>query len=258
MHGYVTPFSVQKEGNSPEENEDACFPFHRGEFASAALRVAISDGSTEGALSGQWSQQLVRTFCRLRTSRVTSILEAAQREWKLFLADYLRDRAEHKPLQWYEEPLLDQGAFASLLGLQISARETRHGGRPWHSVAIGDSCLFQVRGEDLIATFPMQHSSDFTNRPLLVPSNPFLLEAALRGVKVESGYWHQGDSFYLATDALSAWFLSRVERGEMPWHVLRDFDTTDEVKPFPEWVSDLKRCHEVKNDDVTLLRIDVY
>ncbi len=258
VRGYVTPFSVQKEGNSPEENEDACFPSRGGDFSSRVVRVAVSDGSTEGALSGQWAQLLVRTFCKLKTLRAKSVVEAAQREWALFIAEYSRDRAEHRPLQWYEEPLLDQGAFASLLGLQIVTSERRPDGRLWRAMAAGDSCLFQVREEDLVATFPMRHSSDFTSRPLLLPSNPTFLETALRGVRLESGYWHAGDSFYLTTDALAVWFLSQVESGKMPWRVLRDLDTADEIKPFHQWVSDLKRCRQVKNDDMTLLRVDIY
>jgi hypothetical protein len=258
VHGCVTSFSIQKQGNSPEENEDACCPSRNREFTSRALRVAISDGATEGALSRQWAQLLVRTFCKLTTSRATRVIETAQHEWKLFLEGYLRDRAEYRPLQWYEESMLEQGAFASLLGLQIGARETRGGRNPWHAVAMGDSCLFQVRGEDLVAKFPMQHSNEFNSRPLLLPSNPLLFEAALKNVKSESGCWHPGDSFYLATDALSAWFLSQVERRQMPWHVLRDLDTTEEMKPFPEWVADLTRGRQMKNDDVTLLRVDIY
>jgi hypothetical protein len=49
-----------------------------------------------------------------------------------------------------------------------------------------------------------------------------------------------------------------VEQRRKPWQVLTDFDTRDQVTDFADWVSELRRSGRMKNDDVTLLRIDVY
>jgi hypothetical protein len=259
VRAYVSSFSVQKEGNAPEENEDACCPAQGREVNARAFRVAISDGSTEGLLSGQWSTLLVRTFCKLQTSSIERIVQVAQIEWSSFLREYLKDRAEHNPVQWYEEPGLDKGAFGSLLGLHLNTRTARGGRKSWSAMAVGDSCLFQVRKDELVARFPVECARDFNSSPMLIPSNPALLDNALRyGVKLQSGHWRCGDSFYLATDALSGWFLLEVEQRRKPWQVLTDFDTRDQVTDFADWVSELRRSGRMKNDDVTLLRIDVY
>jgi hypothetical protein len=71
------------------------------------------------------------------------------------------------------------------------------------------------------------------------------------------GAWDPGDAFYLMTDALACWFMREVEEGRMPWGVLRDLDTSGEIKPFREWVGDLRMDRAIRNDDVTLLRVDI-
>jgi hypothetical protein len=60
------------------------------------------------------------------------------------------------------------------------------------------------------------------------------------------------------TDALSAWFLSEVENGKQPWHHFRDFDTSDEERSFSQFIETLRDGHAMKNDDVTLVRLDLY
>jgi len=59
------------------------------------------------------------------------------------------------------------------------------------------------------------------------------------------------------TDALACWFMREAEEGRTPWRVLRDLDTSDEIKPFREWVETLRKEGAMRNDDVTLLRIDI-
>ncbi len=59
------------------------------------------------------------------------------------------------------------------------------------------------------------------------------------------------------TDALAAWFLAQAEQGERPWSIIRDLDTCDQANEFADVVSDLRTSRLLRNDDVTLIRIDV-
>src|SRR6266513_307758 len=67
-----------------------------------------------------------------------------------------------KPLPWYAEEKMRSGAFSSLAGLTLhgpAAEETGDGaGGAWESFAVGDSCLFQVRADELIVAFPLGSS----------------------------------------------------------------------------------------------------
>ena len=58
------------------------------------------------------------------------------------------------------------------------------------------------------------------------------------------------------TDALSAWFMAGIERGERPWQRFQDLETTEERMSFVDLVADLRDSHAMKNDDVTLVRVD--
>ena len=57
----------------------------------------------------------------------------------------------------------------------------------------------------------------------------------------------------LVSDALACWFLVEAEKGEHPWEVLTGL--TPEV--FPVWVEHLRSERVLRNDDVTLLQVDV-
>jgi hypothetical protein len=59
------------------------------------------------------------------------------------------------------------------------------------------------------------------------------------------------------TDALACWFLEPVERGEKPWKILRDLETSDQVAPFSVWITELRNAKAIRDDDVTLFRINV-
>ena len=52
-------------------------------------------------------------------------------------------------LPWYAEQKLSQGAFATFLGLTLH-RNRLSSSLSWDCTAIGDSCLFQVRGARVI------------------------------------------------------------------------------------------------------------
>jgi hypothetical protein len=142
--------------------------------------------------------------------------------------------------------------------LELSQEETGAGTkRTWRAIAAGDCCLVQVRGDEIIIAFPLADSSSFTSRPNLLSSAP-----ALNGSTNElflncGGEWGCDDVFLLMTDALACWFFKEREHGKQPWNLLRDLDTRGHP-PFEKLVADLRSGGRMKNDDVTLVRIDVF
>src|SRR5262249_41991751 len=146
------------------------------------------------------------------------------------------------------------GAAAAFLGLEVSESGSDHLGQ-WEAIAVGDTCVVQVRGDELIETFPLASSAEFSNRPLLISSvgSP---EEWLSQLCVAKGQLDCDDSLLVMTDALAAWFMAAAERGGRPWAALRDMGTADGHR-FDEYIESLRQLHELKNDDVTLVRIDV-
>jgi hypothetical protein len=216
--------TVPKRGHSANEFEDA--------FAAdpEAGRFAVADGASESSFAGLWARLLVDGFAR----PVPGWLQAARRDWAA--------RVDGRALPWYAEEKRDAGAFATLLGLVVAD------GR-WHALAVGDTCLFQVRGDRLIEMFPLRRSQEFSNRPALIGSRSGG-DAHVEG----RGSWEPDDRFLLMTDALAHWFLRRHEAGDRPWQEFSRLSSTGDA--FADWVEDQRHRDGLRNDDVTLVFID--
>lgn len=258
MNAFVASFRLPKGGNAPEEIEDAHYPRSIGQHRAAELRCAVADGATEGMLAGPWAEILVKTFGRSRgpATDVLPFLQRSSRSWTAWKRNYLAERERrNKPIQWYEDAGLRAGAFATFLGLSLRAPPSAGGGA-WDAVAIGDSCLFQIRDGRVLNSFPLTSSPEFSSRPYLLPTNPSPRADPFAAIKTIEGDWRSDDTFLLMTDALARWFLEEYETGGSPWITCRDLDP-GQPTGFQEWVRGLRTTNRMRNDDVTLLRIDI-
>jgi hypothetical protein len=262
MLAHVFTFTSPKRGCLSEECEDAAWVgpdgTTAGEVSHPPLRVAVADGATESLMARQWAKRLTEAVAGSSSTKrafMNAYFRAAE-NWDAEMANYRSEREERgKPVQWYEEPGLARGAFATIIGVEFLERG-RGKTREWRSVAVGDSCLFQVRAERLHCSFPMQSASDFSSQPQLVPSSVGLRDRVGDRVVSQRGDWQSEDSFYVTTDALAAWFLRSDAAGQHPWGSLRDLLTRDMPLDFDGWVNEKRDVGELRDDDTTLVRID--
>ena len=253
MRVRVSPFWLPGAGRPDEEYEDAFHPRRSGGRWAASLRLAVADGASESMLSGLWADLLVRTWCRGRWE-MAEVLSHAMAAWEAEVAGYIggRERGEG-PIQWFEEPGLAKGAHDALLGVQLTAVSPTTA--RWSAVAMGDCCLFHVRGEELVRSFPLQRSEQFGCAPKLVPSRTEQLDRVLANLDEAEGDCCSGDALFLATDAMAAWFLAAVEEGEAPWRAWRELQS-DAPEPFAAWAGQQRDRCLLRNDDLTLLRVE--
>lgn len=256
----IDAFSEPKAGNTLDEYEDAyCTPRSRvlSLTGRRGVRIAIADGASEGSFSRHWAQMLVREFCRTPGRALNTCLHEARKEWNQWAEHYRRDRElRGRPLQWFEEPKFEQGSFATLLGVEFRLRKLPSSAQRWTAYAVGDACLFHIRRDVLLAAFPLDQCDGFTTRPTLIASKPARSRkerAALRN----SGALMRGDRMYLATDALAEWVLCSLAAGHAPWELL-DGVAQSSDKAFSDLVTRLRSDGEVRNDDVTLVRLSVH
>jgi hypothetical protein len=253
MEYWVDSFRLPKRGAPAAEYEDAYAV--AGGHDPQVLRVVVADGASESMLASRWARCLVAMFGEAPEDLGTAdgFVGAYQRavaSWDAEVARYIRERTERNfPIQWYEEPGLAKGAHSTLLAVEFTDA-------CWTAVALGDSCLFQVRAGELRSAFPMEKSDGFSYQPPLLSSRGTDAEVLSRYLCFASGDLVPGDTCYLATDALSAWFLKAVEEGKQPWRML---DVLDESAPgeFAELVDKLRDNRTIKDDDTTLVRVDV-
>jgi hypothetical protein len=241
----VRHFIMPKEGSRPEECEDAVA------FDAVALRFAVADGATEAFDAGRWAARLAGAWVGAGEPPLTAAEFGA---WLREQGEWLRASWEGRNLPWYAEEKRRAGAFAAFVGLRLEARGR---GLTWRAVALGDSCLLQRRGRELLAAFPLSGREEFGSCPPLVPSAESLLAAALARLVEAEGRAEPGDTFLLVTDALAAWYFEALARRAAAADEFDSLlDASDNVA-----LSDLVRreraAARMKDDDVAAVRIFV-
>jgi len=240
-------FHEPKKGLTEEQYEDAFFPEQVFRRDLRSFRCAVADGATESVFSREWALLLVRAFGRGKL-RIKHLQQAWNRA--------VRDRSGSSGA-WYVQQKKAAGAFAALIGLSFHDRSNGVPGGTWRALAVGDSCFFQVRNEKLVTSGPITNAADFGNNPYLVATNKMgPLKRGQPHVDVMSGTWECRDSFYLCSDALAQWICEEIAQGRPPWQLLREIGG-EGVAPFPQIVTLLREKHGMKNDDTTLLRVEV-
>ena len=242
-------FHVPKHGNTEVEYEDAVYPERALARQVGKFRCAIADGASESAFAGLWAQLLVRSFGKRKMR-----LEQLRRLWE--------SSVKTKPMPWYLEKKIKNGAHAAFMGLSIRDRNGNGSGngngRSWRSVAVGDSCIFHIRDDELLAVGPVEKSELFDNSPFLIATKgKELIRRGAENVSLMNGDWEPGDTFYLATDAMAQWLLSEVEAARPPWASLRDLCADDDTTLYGRLIDELRSTQGLHNDDTTLLQVEV-
>jgi len=150
----------------------------------------------------------------------------------------------------------------------------------WQAIAVGDTCLFHTRSAVLLRAFPLEHSSQFDNAPKLVGSRMSAEDIHKRQKLWTNGQGQPGDRLWMMTDALAHWCLAEYEAGNNPWDEIEslispsspwrgaigegmDFSSPSgrgdlvEGNSFAQWIEGLRDSGRLRNDDVTLLAIQL-
>jgi hypothetical protein len=233
---FCKALTLPKRGHSSAEYEDAV-------AANEELgRFAIADGAAESSFASLWAHLLVTEFVNDPAGELApwlTWLPPLQQRWAAAVGT--------AALPWYAEIKVQQGAFATFLG--VAAYELR-----WQAVAVGDSCLFQTRGGRLHHAFPLVSSHEFGTNPWLVGSRGCDAESVEKRTRRVEADWQPGDRLWLMTDALAKWFLEQVEVGGRPWEELdRLLLAPAPQSAFADWVTALRDAGRLRNDDVTLM-----
>ncbi len=233
-------FWLQKKGTP--EYEDAYYSMQLSDL----YNFSVADGATESSFSDIWSKLLVSAYCKgqLNGRKIQRTLCRIQKKWQ--------EQVIKKPLPWYAAEKLRQGAFSTLLGLTLTGITSKK--NQWNAMAVGDSCLFQVRKDKLMIAFPLEHPDQFNNSPYLIASNPAYSVNLQTILCHKTGVWEHGDSFYLMTDALASWFLNDAQLDNKPWKTLELIETSGQ---FAEVINNLLNTKKLKNDDITLIYVNI-
>jgi hypothetical protein len=209
----------------------------------------LADGATESSFAALWAQLLVNDFVQNAACDIDNwkaSLSALQEQW------YASVR--RPSLSWNVEAKLEQGAFATFLG--VTMVRSPDGIPHWAAMAVGDTCLFHTRGSTLLRAFPLEQSNKFNNSPPLLGSR--MSPEAIQ--KTPALHLHgdglADDRLWMMTDALVQWCLMEHEGGRDPWGEIDSILAQPEPqRRFAAWIDELRFSRQLHNDDVTLLLI---
>lgn len=228
--------SLPKDGNTPDEYEDAAYPLVFSDAEDQPeFRCAVADGATETSFSGLWANLLVRGYVEGEP------LEESRLKWK--------EAIPSNDQPWYVEEKAQAGAYAALVGLSLFA------GGTWDCLAVGDSCLIHVRDKSVLQSFPLSSAEEFNNRPSLICS----IESSTSKVDLLhlQGSWQAGDKFLLLTDAIARWILGKSDSA---LGQVCDIETDIDLREFTNQqraVLGEDGRSSLHNDDITIMKVDV-
>lgn len=235
---------LPKKGNTIEEYEDAACPLQTVDSDVKEFLCAVADGATETSFARLWAQLLVEGFVS------GTELSVLKQRWARGIS--------RENLPWYAEEKAELGAYAALVGLTLN--ESAPGKGAWSATAIGDCCVLQVRKSSLIERFPIESASEFGIRPVLLSSNAGKDKEEDDAWLKKEGRFLSGDSFYLLSDAIACFMLSREEKSGDAALFLESIDSQESLEAFAEVqreVEDDQGRPLMRNDDVTLMRVSV-
>lgn len=243
----TTEFHRVKAGNEDPEWED-CVEYNDNVDRGMA-RYAVLDGATEAFDVQRWVDQLAVSFVdgdagRLSPAEMVAWMARMQQRWQESVPQF---GSVFEELKFHE-----QGSFATLLALEISGLDGRN--PRWQAVALGDTVLFHVRAERLLAHVPQLGLNDFGVHPDGVFTFPGRLQDMGEQLVSTSGELWPDDRLYVATDALAQCILRRCAASP-PETVWREMAAMDAQVVFDQMVDDERACGRLPNDDVTLLRV---
>jgi hypothetical protein len=245
MYANSVIFWQPKAGNAQAEWEDAA-----GSRDGVHARFVVVDGATEAYDSLRWVEQLVESFVEagpvLNPDALAGWFESMQHQWIANAPTRFANVIE-------EYKFRNDGSFATFVGGELVELD---GPQPrWVAAALGDAVLFHVRSGRLVAHFPPLSVDDFGLVPDGVDTRPAALPQMMRKLTFGHGRLQVGDLLFVATDALAHWMLTQatVDPNAL-WALLGELDHD---RTFRELVADQRGTGQLRNDDVTLMRIRV-
>ena len=198
------------------------------------LRIGVSDGATTSSFSAQWADLLTNWFVERRAHATPKAIE---RVLPVLGSRWLKD-VRSRPLPWHAEEKILEGSFATFLGVSVE------GGTSLRAIAIGDSCLFHVRADAMLSSFPYETAEQFASRPVLLSTSAranAVVGAAIAHTEFELA---PGDLVIAASDGLAQWLMRSHEAGVPRWEIFADTQTLEAV------VDEERYERRMRNDDV--------
>jgi hypothetical protein len=236
-------FTYPKDPQRPDENQDAL------QVDPQRGVAAIADGVSSSLFAGPWADILTKAVVAEppNTDNANSLTA-----WLTNPRELWSSSVDLNNLAWHQKPKAQNGAFSTLLWVELyktdPSDQRTPGSLQMYAYAVGDTCMFHVRGGRTQRAFPIEKSAQFDIDPAVLGSIDKNHDGTVKFEKLQDTCL-PGDLLVLATDALAAWALRLLETGSTPdWNALWNCDPA----AWPGWIDALRDRDELRYDDSTL------
>ena len=241
----VQYFILPKSGLSVSECEDSIG------IRRDVLRYCVADGATEDFDSRRWARLLTKHWVSSTSPLLT---QEPLVGWLSALGGKFRKHWEGRTLPWYAEEKARSGAFAAFVGLALFETKEHFS---WQAIAMGDSCLFQLRSGKLHLAIPISEPEQFGYHPILFPSNNDQQLLAADSVIIQGGRAQPGDVFLLVTDAIAAWYLTALKKAPDLAERFNAALAANQTQEIESLVAHLRSGGELRNDDIAVVQVSI-
>jgi hypothetical protein len=240
---------AHKQGNTESQWEDG----FAVDVQSGVL--AVADGASDGVFTKVWVELLLKSF--IAAPLALDDMQVVE-PWLFERRQKWFATIDYPNLRWSLRKRVDTScAAATFLAFRLDEPEASpkskepaapHKPSGWTAWAVGDVCLFHVRDNRLITTFPIERSSEFSYTPSVYQSKALLPTPKAQVLK---GELRPGDLLLFATDALANQMMVTTESGDdaPDWDRLLAVDQD----AWRQEIEFLRERGEMVNDDCTLL-----
>jgi hypothetical protein len=241
-------FALAKDPENPQAYQDASCIDAEHHIA------AVADGVSSALFSGPWAAILAEAV--VADSPDPGDPEAFA-SWLLRQRQRWAASIDTSSLAWFQKAKLPMGAFSTLLYARVCEVQDpcagAFGGHRLTAFSLGDSCLFQIRGNELVRSFPLENAEQFEVDPIVLGSVDLKRDHLLQFAVLDE-MCYPGDELILCTDAVAEWLVRCYSGGEGP--VWDDFwkMSNEEWQSGVAW---LRQERQMQTDDATMLMLRV-
>jgi hypothetical protein len=241
-------FWLSKDVQHPDEYQDSCHVDARRGIA------AIADGVSSSLFAASWAKLLSRAIVA-DPPDVTDAIGLP--EWLNKLREAWLKPIQVDSLPWHQKARFQAGASSTLLWVELYVAEasdpTATGPVQLYAYAVGDCCLFHIRNDQLLRSFPLDKSELFDTDPNVVSSVNRQKDHLLQ-FETLVDYCQDGDLLVLCTDAIAAWTLAQSEAGSAPsWEAYWNISE----EGWRNQIHELRQQHKIRYDDSTVLMLRI-
>jgi hypothetical protein len=248
--------TINKTDATPETNEDAFFIDKSiEEDLSINKTFAISDGATSSPDAKTWANMLVAASSKHESNKdkFSQVVQDLQSSWDKDWQEKKIKQINSSP-SWWTEAALNKPNAATYCSVTFEGQKTRiNGDISWQSIAVGDSCLFQIRNGKLVMSFPLSSEAEFSDRPRLVRSTGGSINP--ENILYKNGVANANDVFLLATDAVAEWIFKYEIQPDKTFSSIFYNQITE--ASFDDFIKSERQSGRMKDDDSTIVSIRV-